>query len=52
MQELIVLPREQLLMLLGEFALPRGDEDCASVAQELIRRLDEMEVKMPPANWL
>jgi hypothetical protein len=42
--DLIVVSKEELYMLLGQYALPKGDEDCAPYAQELVRRVEDMTI--------
>lgn len=55
MNEILHVSEEGLFMLLGEFALPTGNEDCAPVAQELIRRVNNLEWEVAenylPSNW-
>ena len=55
MSDVIHLSEEALFMLLGAFALPADDTDCASIASELIWRVYIMEwdaaISVVPANW-
>jgi len=40
-EKYIVFKRETLIQLFGELALPRGDVDCAPVAEHILERIAE-----------
>jgi len=49
--DLVTLPRDELFVFLGGF-LPRGDEPCAPVAEQMIRWVEDHESRLSGAAAL